>query len=143
MEEYMKLALKQACIAAKKGEVPIGAIIVKNNKVIAKAYNLKEKKNISIYHAEILAIQKACKKLKSWRLNGCTMYVTVEPCAMCCGAIKESRISKLIYGTKNKNTGFVASKSNFFEDSKIIILDGICELECRNLMQEFFKKKRI
>lgn len=143
MEKYMVAALKEANKALKKGEVPIGAVIVKNDKIISRAHNMKENKNISTYHAEILAIQKACKKLKNWRLNGCTMYVTVEPCAMCCGAIKESRISTLVYGTKNENTGFVKSKNIFFEKDKMIIIDGIYEKECKKIIQEFFKKKRL
>ena len=142
MEKYMKLALKEAEKAYKKGEVPIGAVLIKNGKVIAKAHNLKEKKNIAYYHAEILVIKKACKKLKNWRLIDCTMYVTVEPCAMCCGAIKESRISNLVYGTLNENTGFVKSKSEFFHNIKINISSGICENECRKIMQDFFNQKR-
>lgn len=136
MDNYMKLALKEAIKAAKCGEIPIGAVIVKNNKVIAKAHNTKEKSSDSTNHAEILVIKKACKKLKNWRLLDCELYVTMEPCMMCSGAIKESRISKLIYGIKNENFGY----SNNIND--IEITGGICENECKMLVQKFFKKKR-
>ena len=93
-EYYMKIAIKQANKALKYNEVPVGAIIVKNNKIIAKAYNKKEKSNDSTKHAEIIAISKACKKFKNWRLDDCILYVTMEPCMMCSGAIEQSRIKK-------------------------------------------------
>ena len=101
-EYYMKEALKQANIAYKKDEVPIGCIIVKEGKIISRSYNQKKLKNIATYHAEILAINKACKKLNTWHLEDCTLYTTVEPCLMCAGAIIQSRISRVVYGTKNK-----------------------------------------
>ena len=97
-EYYMNLALIQAKKAQKNKEVPVGAIIVKNNKIISKAYNKKEKKKNSIYHAEIIAISKACKKKKNWRLNNCSIYSTLEPCPMCASAIEQSRIKQVIYG---------------------------------------------
>ena len=98
---YMNIAINEAKKAQKRGNVPIGAVIVKNNRIISKAYNTKNSKNIAIDHAEILAIKKACKKLKSWRLNDCTIYVTLEPCPMCMGAIVESRISNVVYLTSS------------------------------------------
>lgn len=139
----MKIALKQAKKAEKNGDVPIGAIIVKNNKVISKAYNQKENKKISTYHAEIIAINKACKKLNRWRLNDCTLYTTMEPCAMCCGAIIQSRIEKIVYGIRNEQFGgiqniFLSDKSNYSPE----IISSVCEVECKKIVQDFFKKKR-
>ena len=101
-EEYMKIALKEAKKAKEKNEVPIGAVIVSEGKIISKAHNLRETKNNSLCHAEIIAINKACKKNKDWRLNECKMYVTLEPCMMCMGAIVESRIKKVYCGIENK-----------------------------------------
>lgn len=134
--QYMQIALKQAQKAYKKGEIPVGCAIVYKNKIIATAYNKKEKSKNSINHAEILCIKKACKKLKNWRLENCTIYVTMEPCMMCAGAIKESRISKIVYGMKNLNTGF----SKYIKDIEIV--EKICEKECKIIMQSFFKKIR-
>ncbi len=135
-EYYMKIAIKQANKALKYNEVPVGAIIVKNNKIIAKAYNKKEKRNDSTKHAEIIAISKACKKIKNWRLDDCILYVTMEPCMMCSGAIEQARIKKIVYGVKNENYGYTANLKN------IEIISQICENECRNLVQTFFKKRR-
>lgn len=137
-EEYMKKALKEANKAYKNGDVPIGAIIVKNDKIISKGYNRKEKDKISTYHAEILAIQKACKKLKTWHLDDCILYTTVEPCLMCCGAIIQSRINTVVFGTKNECFG----NSNILKNNKIKVLPNILEKECLDIMQNFFKKLR-
>ena len=101
MDKYMIEAIKQAKIAQNKGNIPVGAVIVMNNKIISKAYNKKNSKKVSIYHAEILAIIKACKKLKSWRLNECDLYMTLEPCNMCLSAIGESRIKNVYYLLKS------------------------------------------
>ena len=135
-EYYMKLALQQAKKAYKYEEVPVGAVIVKNNKIIAKAYNKKEKTKNVAKHAEIIAISKACKKLKNWRLDDCEIYVTMEPCMMCCGAIEQSRIKKIIYGVKNENYGSTELLKN------VEIISQVCEKECRELVQSFFKKRR-
>ena len=135
-EKIMKIALKEAKKALKHGEVPIGAVIVKNNKIISKAYNKKEKTKNVINHAEILAISKACKKLKNWRLDNCEIYVTMEPCMMCSGAIEQSRIKKIIYGVKNKNYGFSNQLKN------VEIVSKICEEECKKIVQSFFQKRR-
>ena len=146
-EFYMKEALKEAKKAKAKLEVPIGAIIVKNDKIIARAHNLRESKKNAIAHAEILAIQKACKKLEAWRLNDCDMYVTLEPCAMCAGAIINSRIHKIYIGAIEPKSGASGSKINLFEDYKynhvVEYETGILEEECRNLLQSFFKEMRI
>ena len=136
MEKYMEIAIKLAKKAAKKGEIPVGAVIVKNGKIISKAYNKKETKNDCTKHAEIIAIQKASKKIKNWRLIDCEIYITMEPCMMCSGAIKQSRIKKIVYGTKNKNYGYTECLKN------IEIIPFVCENECRKMVQSFFKKKR-
>ncbi len=135
-ERYMNLALKQAKKAQKHNEVPVGAIIVKNNKIISQAYNKKEKSKNVIKHAEIIAITKACKKLKNWRLDDCEIYITMEPCMMCCGAIEQARIKKIIYGVKNEKFGYTDKLKN------IEIISYIKEKECKKIIQSFFKNKR-
>jgi tRNA(adenine34) deaminase len=135
-EYYMKIAFKLAKKALKYNEVPVGAIIVKNNKIIAKAYNKKEKTHDVTKHAEIIAISKACRKLKNWRLENCEMYVTMEPCMMCSGAIEQSRLKKIVYGVKNENYGCIHNLKN------IEIISQVCENECKKLVQSFFKKRR-
>lgn len=141
----MKMALKEARKALKKNEVPIGAVIVRDNKVIAKAHNLREKNNLATSHAEILAIQKANKKLKSWRLDSCTLYVTIEPCPMCAGAIIQSRMKHLVYGAKDLKAGAHSSVLNLFAfpfNHKVIVDFGIMEEESANIIKQFFKKLR-
>lgn len=101
--KYMTIALEEAYKAYKKKEIPVGAVIVLNDKILSRAYNKKEMKNCALNHAEIIAIKKACKKRKNWRLANCTMFVTLEPCPMCASAIKQSRISKIVYLIDNKN----------------------------------------
>ncbi len=142
MDKFMIEALKEAKKAYKKNEVPIGAVIVKNDKIIARAYNKKEKSNIATQHAEILAIDKACRKVKNWRLNDCTIYVTVEPCIMCCGAIIQSRIKKIVYGISNKNYGGVESIATVLDKTNISIEKGIMQNECLAILKKFFNKKR-
>ncbi len=116
--KFMKLALKEADKAFAKEEIPVGAIIVKDGKVIARAYNSKETSKNACGHAEILAIQKACKKLNSWRLLDCEMYVTLEPCPMCAGALINSRIAKVYIGTDDEKTGACGSKLDLLKDYK-------------------------
>lgn len=142
MKKYMIEALKEAKKAFELGEVPIGAIIVKNNKIISRAFNKKESSNLATSHAEILAINKACKKLNNWRLLDCTLYVTVEPCLMCCGAIIQSRIKKVVYGTSNEYYGAVESIGNTLKKYNIEVENNILQNECSNIMKEFFKKRR-
>lgn len=139
-EKYLNIAYKEAKKAYKKKDVPVGCVIVKNNKIIAKAYNKKEKYGIATYHAEILAINKACKKLKTWHLENCTLYTTMEPCMMCTGAIIQSRIKKIVYSVKNKNFGYI-EKSNIQQNSKIIIKQ-IEQEKILKLLNLFFKKIR-
>lgn len=143
----MKEALKQAQKAYDKLEVPVGAVIVKDGKIIAKAYNQKEDKKDTTNHAEILAIKKASKKLDSWRLLDCDMYVTLEPCSMCAGALIQSRIRKVYIGASDEKTGACGSVLNLLEDfkfnHKVEIEKGVLKEECENLLKKFFKELRI
>lgn len=145
-EKYMNEALKEAKKAFEKEEVPIGALIVKDGKIIARAHNLRETKKEACAHAEIIAIHKACKKLEAWRLEDCDMYVTLEPCAMCAGAIINARIRKLYIGAPEPKTGAVGSKLNLLEDitfnHKVDVERGVCEEKAINIMKDFFKKIR-
>ncbi|MGN1298585.1 MAG: tRNA adenosine(34) deaminase TadA [Candidatus Scatovivens sp.] len=145
-EKFMKEALKEAKKAYEKDEIPVGAVIVKDNRIISRAHNLKEIKNNSICHAEILAIEKACKKLNSWRLLDCEMYVTLEPCSMCAGALINSRIKKIYIGTNDDKTGACGSKLNLLEDfefnHKVEIEKYILKDECEKILKEFFKNLR-
>lgn len=145
-EKFMKEALKEAQKAYNKLEIPVGAVIVKDGKVIARAHNQKETKCDTTKHAEILAIQKASKKLKSWRLLDCEMYVTLEPCTMCAGAIINSRIKKVYIGTMDKKTGAVGSVLNLFQDytfnHKVEYEAGIMQKECEQILKQFFKELR-
>ena len=145
-EDYMKLALKEAQKAYDELEIPVGAIIVKDGKVIAKAYNEKEKKQDTTKHAEILAIQRASKKLKSWRLYDCDMYVTLEPCSMCAGALIKSRIRKIYIGAMDEKTGSCGSVLNLLKDYKfnhnVYMEYGVCKEECEKILKDFFKELR-
>lgn len=145
-ERYMKEALKQAKKAYEKEEIPVGAIIVKNHKIIARAYNEKEYKLDTTKHAEILAIQKASKKLNSWRLTDCDMYVTLEPCSMCAGALIQARMRKVYIGTMDAKTGACGSKLNLLTDytfnHKVEVTTGILQKECEAILKQFFKELR-
>ena len=145
-EKFMQEAIKEAKKAYKKLEVPVGAVIVKNGEIIAKAHNLKETKYDTTKHAEILAIQKASKKLKSWRLLDCEMYVTLEPCTMCAGAIISARLKKIYIGTMDEKTGAVGSKLNLFEDytfnHKVEVETNVLKEECEKILKDFFKELR-
>lgn len=145
-EKFMKAALKEAQKAYEKEEVPIGVVIVKDGRIIAKAHNLKEIKKDTTEHAEIRAIKKASKKLDSWRLTDCEMYTTLEPCPMCAGAIIQARIKKVYIGTMDEKTGACGSVLNLFKDHKfnhIVELEyGIMEKESKEILQDFFKKLR-
>lgn len=145
-EKYMKQALKEAEKAYEKEEIPVGAIIVKDGKIIAKAHNLKETKQDTINHAEILAIKKASKKLGSWRLTDCEMYVTLEPCSMCAGALIQSRIKKVYIGAMDYKTGACGSVLNLLEDypcnHKVEMQVGVMEEECKQLLKNFFRELR-
>lgn len=144
--KYMELALKEAQKSEKKDEVPVGAVIVLNGQVIAKAHNLTEKKQSAIAHAEINAIKKACKKLKSWRLLDCEMYVTLEPCPMCAGAIANARIKSVYFGAYEPKSGCAESKYKILSDNglnhSVEYLGGIMQEECSQMLKSYFKKKR-
>lgn len=144
--KYMREALKEAKKAYDKEEIPVGAIIVKDNKIIARAHNIKEEKNDTTKHAEIIAIQKASRKLNSWRLIDCEMYVTLEPCSMCAGALIQSRIKKVYIGTMDKKTGACGSVLNLLEDykfnHKVEIELGVMKEECEIILKDFFKMLR-
>ena len=146
-EKFMKEALKEAKKAYDKLEVPVGCVIVKDGKIIAKAHNQKETKLDTTKHAEILAIQKASKKLESWRLIDCEMYVTLEPCTMCAGAIINSRIKKVYIGTMDEKTGACGSKLNLFTDyifnHNVEVETGVMKKECEQILKKFFKELRM
>ena len=145
--EYMKLALKEAEKAFFEDEVPVGAVIVKNNKVLAMAHNEKEKRKCSIFHAEMLAIEEACKKDNNWRLEDCDMYITLNPCPMCASAIKQSRIKNVYCGLTNSDV------ENTLVVEKIFSIDNtnpgvnfetnLCVEEVSSLLKKFFSSKRI
>jgi len=147
---YMQLALKQAKKAADLGEVPVGAVIVHQDeqgekKVIGRAYNKRETSKNALTHAEIIAINKACKKLGGWRLNNCTLYVTLEPCPMCAGAAINSRIARVVYGASDMRFGACGSAVNLYEVpfNHIPVLDGpIMQEECSKILSDFFKARR-
>ena len=145
-EKFMQEALKEAKKAYDKLEVPVGCVIVKDGKIIGRGHNLKETKKDTTKHAEIIAIQKASKKLDSWRLLDCEMYVTLEPCSMCAGAIINSRIKKLYIGEIEKKTGVAGSVFNLFEDytfnHKVEVEKGILKEECEKIIKDFFKELR-
>ncbi len=139
-EKYMMLAINEAEKAYKKNDVPIGCVIVKEGRIISKAHNKKEIKKNAIMHAEIIAIAKACKKLKTWHLDDCVLYTTVEPCMMCTGAIIQSRIKKIYYSISNKSFGEL--ENYHLKNKKIFIQNNILNEESKKLLQQFFKEKR-
>lgn len=145
-EQFMKEALKEAKKAYNKLEIPVGAIIVKDGKIIARTHNIKEEKQDTTKHAEIIAIQKASKKLETWRLNDCEMYVTLEPCAMCAGAIIQARLKKLYIGTMDPKTGACGSVLNLLKDFKfnhnVELETGILKDDCEQILKNFFKELR-
>ena len=144
--KYMKEALKEAKKAELIDEVPIGCVIVKDDKIIARGHNQRETNQSPIGHAEIVAINKASKKLKSWRLEGCDIYVTLEPCIMCSGAIIQSRINKVYYGASDPKGGALGSSINVLEASNINhhpeVVSGVLKEECSSIITNYFKAKR-
>lgn len=144
--KFMKEALRQARKAYDIGETPIGAVIVQDDKVIARGYNKRETKKNALLHAEMIAIDKACRKLGGWRLPRCEMYVTLEPCAMCAGAITHTRIERLYFGAYDKKTGCAGSVCNLFEPNlfchTVQVTGGVMENECASLIKSFFRELR-
>ena len=145
-EKYMKEAIRQAKKAAAVGDVPIGCVIVHEDKIIARAYNQRNKKKTTLAHAELLAIQKASKKLEDWRLEECTMYITLEPCQMCAGAIVQARIDEVVIGSMNPKAGCAGSVLNLLDipafNHQVHITKGILEEECSQMLSGFFKELR-
>lgn len=138
--------MKEAQKAYNEKEIPVGAVIVKNGIIIAKAHNIKEKKNCTIYHAEIQCIKKASKKLETWRLENCEMYVTLEPCPMCAGALIQARIKKIYIGTMDEKSGACGSVLNILENDqfnhKVEVEKGILKKEAAEILKNFFKELR-
>lgn len=145
-EKYMKEALKEAKKAFEKEEIPVGVVIVKDGKIIARAHNLKESKQDTTAHAEIIAIKKASKKLNAWRLTDCEMYSTLEPCPMCAGAIIQARLKKIYIGTLDEKTGACGSVLNILQDyqfnHKVEVEYKVLEKECQDILKTFFKQLR-
>lgn len=145
-EDFMLAAIKEAEKALKKDEVPIGAVIVKDGIIIAAAHNLTEKTQDATSHAEIIAIKKACKKLKSWRLDGTEIYITVEPCAMCAGAIANARIKTVYFGAHEPKSGCAESKYPVLKDNGLNhsadFTGGVMGERCGELLKNYFKQKR-
>ncbi|MEE0945802.1 MAG: nucleoside deaminase [Acutalibacteraceae bacterium] len=144
-KKYMQIAIDEAQKAYKKGEVPVGAVIVKNGEIIAQAHNTRETERSALGHAEINAVKTACEKLDSWRLDGCEIYVTMEPCPMCAGAIINARISTVVFGSYDLKMGSFDSVVNLATldfGFKPEIYGGICEQECTALVKNFFEELR-
>ena len=143
---FMYKAIYEAYKTSDSGDVPVGCVIVKDGKIIARGHNTREKKQCACDHAEINAIKKACKKMDSWRLTGCTMYVTLEPCPMCAGAIINSRLDKVVFGAHDMRYGALGGKINLLEGNLEYspeVESGIKEKECADLLKTFFKKMRV
>lgn len=146
-DKFMKEALKQARKAFELGEVPIGCVIVYNNKIIARGYNKRNTDKNTLSHAELIAINKASKRMGDWRLEGCTIYITLEPCQMCAGAIVQARITQAVIGCMSEKSGCAGSVLNILQmpefNHQVMIDKGILEEECSNLLSEFFKDLRV
>lgn len=143
--EFMNIAINEAAKGKEKGEIPVGVVIVKNGEVISKAHNLKETLKLPTAHAEILAIEKACQKLDNWRLTGCEMYVTLEPCAMCAAAISQSRISRVYIGTFNKDMGACGSVLNLLDYNMLnsfVDVKWCYNEKCSEILTDFFANRR-
>ncbi len=143
---YLRLALVAARRAPAHADVPVGAVVVKDGAVIARARNARERSADPTAHAEILAIRKAAKKVGSWRLDGCTLYVTLEPCAMCAGAVVLARLDRLVYGASDPKAGFVGSLGDLCRDPRLnhrpAVASGVLAEECGRILVEFFREKR-
>ncbi|WP_367925832.1 nucleoside deaminase [uncultured Ruthenibacterium sp.] len=142
----MCVALEQARIAASLGEVPVGAVIAKDGEIVAVAHNTRETEKNATHHAELLAIDRACKALGGWRLWQCELFVTLEPCPMCAGAIINSRLKRVVYGARDVKAGCCGSVTNLFDmpfNHKPILESGLMEKECASLLQDFFEQLRI
>ncbi len=146
-QHWMKEAIAEAHKAKQLGEVPIGAVIVKNNEIVGRGYNLRETTHDATAHAEIIAIREASEQLGSWRLLDCTLYVTLEPCPMCAGAIVQSRIPTVVYGTTDPKAGCAGTLMNLLQEPRFNhrteVIDGIAQEECAALLTDFFRELRV
>ena len=145
-EKWMKIAISEANLAKNEGEIPVGAVIIQNDKLIVKAHNQPILNQDPTAHAEVEALRKAGRKLKNYRLSGTTLYVTLEPCAMCLGAMMHARIERVVFGASDPKTGVCGSKADLtseaFFNHHIKVQGGVLEKESKNLLQSFFKSKR-
>ncbi len=145
-ERFMRMAIDQAYIAEENGDVPIGCVIVHENRVIAKAYNQREQLGDPTAHAEIIALTQAAEAVGNWRLHGCTVYVTLEPCPMCAGALVLGRLDRLVYGTDDSKTGAVKSLYNIVQDDRLNhrleVTAGVLAEDCKAQLQAFFQRRR-
>lgn len=144
-ERFMRLALKQAQVSYKKDEVPIGAIVVKNGQVIARAHNTRNASRNAVEHAELVAIERACKKLNDWRLSGCDLYVTLEPCVMCLGACYNARIANVYFGAydlSGKGCVQLSEMIGHTLNHELTLYGGVLEKECSSILTEYFQSKR-
>jgi len=146
-EHYMRLAIDQAKIAEENGDVPIGAVIIYQNQIIGKAYNQREQLKDPTAHAEIIALTQAAAYMQTWRLTGCTMYVTLEPCPMCAGALVLARMDRLVFGCDDPKAGACGSLYDIVRDGRLNhrleVTTGVLADECSQLLQDFFQKKRL
>ena len=143
--QAMLLAIKNAKSAAADGEVPVGAVVLKNGKVIGEGRNRREKDKNAVLHAEIEAIETACRTVGSWRLQGCELFVTLEPCPMCAGAIMNARLDRLVFGAYDENVGFIISRNELFDvlpEVRPTIVGGYMENECAEILESFFQNRR-
>lgn len=144
-QKYMAAALKLAARAAREGEVPVGAVVVRRGEIVGRGWNRRENGKCATAHAELRAIENACKRLGGWRLWECDLYVTLEPCPMCAGAIVNSRIRRVVYGARDPKAGAVGSVFNLFEyplNHRPEVVEGVMEKECSDLLKEFFARLR-
>lgn len=143
---FLRMALREAALSGEKGEVPIGCVIVKDGRVLGRGHNQMETLRDPTAHAEILAIGAACQALDNWRLEGCTLYVTLEPCPMCAGAILNSRVSRVVYGARDKRLGALGSTFNILEENpinRVVVVEGpAMEDECLEMLKSFFRDVR-
>ena len=145
-EKWMKIAISEANLAKNEGEIPVGAVLIQNDKLIAKAHNQPILKHDPTAHAEVEVLRKAGRKLKNYRLSGSTLYVTLEPCAMCLGAIMHARIERIVFGTSDPKTGVCGSKADLTSEAffthKVKVVSGVLEEEAKEILQSFFKSRR-
>ncbi len=144
-EYFMKEALKEAERARALGEVPVGAVVVHDGEIIARGYNRREIDHMATAHAELLAMQRACEALGSWRLSDCTLYVTLEPCPMCAGTVINARVGRVVFGAKDARAGAMGSLLSlpaYPLNHKPQVVSGVLEKECKKILQEFFAQRR-